>query len=167
VAEIIRNIARNIGAPGAPMKPKRKLSRLAGQALREAREGVSRLEAAKALVRGDATIPKVIIPSAAHPITSWTEMGGPGDTAADLFLWTEEQNIIDHATGKKVKEGGRNGGRRNPNDLEIWQEFQQHRQHYPKSQKSDTALTEEIGRKYGLGRSAAIEARKRGEKLEK
>jgi hypothetical protein len=36
-----------------------KLSRLSEQALREAREGVSLLEAAKALLRGDTIIPQI------------------------------------------------------------------------------------------------------------
>jgi hypothetical protein len=54
------------------------------------------------------------------------------------------------------------GANKKANDLAIWQEFKQRR---PSYKGSDTELTVEIGSKYELKRSAAIEARKRGEKL--
>jgi hypothetical protein len=79
--------------------------------------------------------------------------------SSDAFSWLEEQNAINHAIAQQLKQGGRKDEAR---DRRIWQEFKERR---PSSRKSDTALTMEIGRKYGLGRSAAIEARKRGEKL--
>jgi hypothetical protein len=127
-----------------------KLSRLSEQALREAREGVSLLEAAKALLRGDTIIPQIKPPQ------------GYLSTVSSAS-WIEEQNIINRATAQKVLDGARRGGRcGNPNDLKIWQEFEQLR---PNSKMSDSALTAKIGRKYGLARSAAIEARKRGQKL--
>jgi hypothetical protein len=154
-------------------KGRRKLSRLAEQALREAREarGVSLLERAKAYLRDDATTSSADAATsgtdceAEEPekvYSSWTEVGGPGETSSSLFSWIEEQNVINRATAQKVRAGLRRGGRKNPNDFEIWREFERRR---PNSKKSDSALMAEIGRKYGLGRSAAIEACKRGKKL--
>jgi hypothetical protein len=90
-------------------------------------------------------------------------MEGPGETfSGELCSWIEEQNAINGAIAESVRRGLRRGGNKKAGDVAIWREFQKRR---PTSKKSDTALTEEIGRKYGLKRSAAIEARKRGEKL--
>jgi hypothetical protein len=146
---------------------------LAEQALREAREArsVSLLERVKAYPRDDATTSSADAATsgtdceAEEPevYSSWTEAGGPGETSSSLFSWIEEQNVINRAIAQKVRAGLRRGGRRkNPDDLEIWREFERRR---PNSKKSDSALMKEIGRKYGLGRSAAIEACKRGKKL--
>jgi hypothetical protein len=89
-----------------------------------------------------------------------------GERSCDMASWIEEQNIIDRAfadIGRKVLEGTKRGGRKNPTrDLKIWQEFQMRR---AKSRKSHSALAEEIGSKHGLSRSAAIKAVHRGKKV--
>jgi hypothetical protein len=90
---------------------------------------------------------------------NYTGMGGPGDMSSDLMSWIEEQNFINRAIGESLRQG--RGAKKKANDREIWQEFKRRRR---TSKKSDSALAEEIGRKFGLKRSAAIEARKRGEK---
>jgi hypothetical protein len=79
--------------------------------------------------------------------------------SSDLMSWIEEQNFINRAIVESLRQG--RGAKKKANDREIWREFKRRR---PTSKKSDSALTEEIGRKFGLKRSAAIEARKRGEK---
>jgi hypothetical protein len=97
------------------------------------------------------------------PESSWTAAGGPGGTfSSEFFSWLEEQNIIARYRARKQLEDARRGARKNQNDLAIWREFQRRR---PNSKKSDSALIEEIGRKFELRRSAAIEACKRGKKL--
>jgi hypothetical protein len=116
-------------------KKRKNLSRLAEEALREA--GID-------------------------PESSWTAAGGPGEFSRDYVSWHEEQNIIARYRARKQLEDARRGARKNRNDLAIWREFRRRR---PKSGKSDSALMEEIGRKFGLRRSAAIEACKRGKKL--
>jgi hypothetical protein len=94
---------------------------------------------------------------------NYTGMEGPGETSSELLSWIEEQIAIDRAIAESVRRGLRRGGNKKADDVAIWREFQKRRR---TSKKSDTALTEAIGRKYGLSRSAAVEARKRGEKLE-
>lgn len=92
--------------------------------------------------------------------SSWTEAGGPGDFSSDLFSWIEEQNIINRAIAASLRRG--RGANKKADALAIWQEFKRRRPSYV---GSDTKLTVEIGREYGLKKSAAIEARKRGKKL--
>jgi hypothetical protein len=79
--------------------------------------------------------------------------------SSDLMSWIEEQNFINRAIGESLRQG--RGAKKKANDQEIWREFKRARL---TSKKSDTALTVEIGRKFGLKRSASIEARKRGKK---
>jgi hypothetical protein len=92
--------------------------------------------------------------------SSWTEAGGPGEFSRDMVSWIEEQNIINRAIAASLRQN--RGANKKADDRKIWLEFKRRR---PDFKGSDTALTVEIGRKYGLGRSAAIEARKRGQKL--
>jgi hypothetical protein len=116
-------------------KKRKKLSRLAEEALRAA--GID-------------------------PESSWTAAGGPGEFSRDLVDWGNEQDIIARYRAQKQLEDARRGARKNRNDVAMWREFKRRR---PDSKKSDSALMEEIGRKFGLRRSAAIEACKRGKKL--
>ena len=152
----------------------------AEQALRQARDALkARQESlgpeskSKLIKRAKALLddsPKSAEPNTPDP-TIWTdpliwEDHGPGDRSCDMVSWIEERAIIDRAfarVGIKVLESAKSGGRKNPQrDLKIWQEFQQRR---ATSRKSDSALAEEIGQKYGLRRRAAISAVHRGKKL--
>jgi hypothetical protein len=89
-------------------------------------------------------------------------MSGPGDTSSDFFSYLEEQNVIDHAVAKKVRQGLRRGGNKRADDLAIWQEVERR---HAASRKSLSALAEEVGKQYGLKRSASIEAYNRGKRL--
>jgi hypothetical protein len=90
--------------------------------------------------------------------SSWTEAGGPGDFSRDLFSWIEEQNIINRAIAASLRQNRHSAEAR---DRAIWREFKRRRPTYV---GSDTKLMIEIGRRYKLKRSAAIEACKRGQK---
>jgi hypothetical protein len=137
------------------MKRKPKLSRIAQEAAAELhrKHHISTLERTRAYLEGREPVPDL---PGYDP--NYKGMAGPGNMSSDAFSWIEEQNAINHAIAQQLKRGGRKDEAR---DRRIWQEFKERR---PNSRKSDTALTIEIGRKYGLGRSAAIEARERGKK---
>jgi hypothetical protein len=142
------------------VKRKPKSSRLAAEAARKwhAMRHTSTLEHMRAYFEGREPVPDL---PGYDP--NYRGMEGPGETfSSELWSWIEEQNVINGAIAESVRRGLRRGGNKKADDVAIWREFQRLR---PTSKKSDTALTEEIGRKYGLKRSAAIEARKRGEKL--
>lgn len=142
------------------MSRKPKPSRLAEKAAHEwhAQRHTSTLERVRAYLEGREPVPDLPGYDA-----NYTGMEGPGETfSSELWSWIEEQNVINRAISESVRRGLRRGGNKKADDVAIWREFQRRR---PTSRKSDTALTEEIGHQYGLKRSAAIEARKRGEKL--
>jgi len=139
---------------------KPKPSRLAEKAAHEwhVMRHTSLLERIRAILEGREPVPDL---PGYDP--NYRGMEGPGETfSSELWSWIEEQNVINGAIAESVRRGLRRGGNKKADDVAIWREFQKLR---PTSKKSDTALTEQIGRKYGLKRSAAIEARKRGEKL--
>jgi hypothetical protein len=147
------------------VRRKPKLSRLAKEALREfyktraeSRKPASLIKQAKALLEGKS--PPIEPDDSDEEFSSWTEAGGPGETSSSLFSWIEEQSAINRTIAASLRQN--RGANKKADDLQIWLEFKRRR---PTSHKSDTALTAEIGRKRGLSRSAAIDARKRGQKL--
>ena len=77
-----------------------------------------------------------------------------------------EEIVLRHIKiGRKSDEASERGraSRQKPDrDRRMWQEFQAER---PGSRLSDSALQKKIGARYGLKRSAAIEAIKRGKNL--
>jgi hypothetical protein len=89
------------------MKRKPKPSRIAQEAAAELHRmrHISTLERVRAYLEGREPAPDL---PGYDP--NYKGMSGPGDTSSDFFSYLEEQNVIDHAVAKKVRQGLRRGG---------------------------------------------------------